>query len=71
MKKKRNENSLNVYLQKDDVHFAYPWVVKGDPVFYPITKSLKAQIGVIVKEIDHAVVLPTTIFLLKNLKTCM
>lgn len=50
---------------------AYPWVVKGDPVFYPITKSLKAQVGVVIKESDHAAVLPTAVFLLKNLKICM
>lgn len=48
--------------------FTHPWVVKSDPLFYPITKSLKAQVGIVIKKIDHAAVLPTTIFLLKNLK---
>lgn len=51
--------------------FAYPWVVKGDPVFYPITETLKAQVGVVIKEVDHAAVLPSTIFPLKNLKICV
>lgn len=51
--------------------FAYPWVVKGDPVFYLITKSFKAQVGIIIKEIDHTAVLPTTVFLMKSLKICM
>ncbi len=47
---------------------SYPRIVEGDPVFDSIAKSLKAQIGKIVEEIDHTVILPTSIFLLQNLK---
>lgn len=46
----------------------YPGIVKGDPVFDSVAKSFKAQVGVLVKIVDHANVLPATIFLLQHLK---
>lgn len=47
---RHGSNKKNVQvLTLDDVCFAYPWVVKGDPVFNPITKSLKAQVGIVIK----------------------
>lgn len=46
---------------------SYPRIVEGDPVFDSIAKSLKAQVGKIVEEVDHTCILPTSIFLLQNL----
>lgn len=47
---------------------SYPWVVESDPIFHTIAESFKAQVGIVIEDIDHAAVLPPTIFLLQNLE---
>lgn len=45
----------------------YPWVIESYPVFHTVSKSLEAEVGIVVKVINHADVLPPSIFLLQNL----
>lgn len=42
----------------------YPRIIESDPVLDSVAKSLKAQVGKVVEIIDHAYILPSTIFLL-------
>lgn len=42
----------------------YPWIVESDPVLDSVAKSFKAQVGKVIEIIDHAYVLPSTVFLL-------
>lgn len=40
---------------------AYPRITESDPVLHPVTKGLKAQIGVITEVVGHAHILPPAI----------
>lgn len=43
---------------------AYPRIVESDPVLDSVAKSFKAQVGIFIEMIDHAYILPSSIFLL-------
>lgn len=45
----------------------YPWIVESDPVLDSVAKFLKAQVSKFIEIIDHAYILPSTIFLLQDL----
>lgn len=46
----------------------YPWIVERDPVLDSVAESFKAQVGKFIEIIDHAYILPSTIFLLQDLE---
>lgn len=48
--------------------WTYPWIIEGDPVLYSVAKSFKAQVSKFIEMIDHAYILPSTIFLLQDLE---
>lgn len=47
---------------------AYPGIAESDPVFHPVPKGLKAQIGVITEVAGHAHVLPPAVLDLEQLR---
>lgn len=42
----------------------YPWIVESHPVLDSVAKFFKAQACKFIEMIDHAYILPSTIFLL-------